>query len=231
MANLLQSEMLTRVRRRLDEITIGGEIALTDTDLQDLASSNFSDDAINNMLNDAARNLAARVKAQYLPDLIETVETTRFHDYQSNRLLGSRVKVTSTTYGEVIATRRTFTGNRKLNASGREVTEQFPAYIYEDAILKIFPDPVDSGSSTTASADLLRAPGSFFGTTLNQKNIPVEELDDRFAEAITQRVLFYCYITLGLVNLAQKAQVAYIKEISPFILKRARTDAPQQQQQ
>ena len=228
MANLSQSEMVTRVRRRLDEITIGGEVALTDTNLQDLASSNFSDNALQNFLNDAAKNLAARVKAQYLPDLIETAETTRVHDYEINRVLGSRVKVTSSEYGEVVATRRTFTGNRKLNASGRQVTTQFPAYVYEDGILKVFPDPVDAGSTTTATADILRAPGSPFGTTLNQTNVAVTELDDRFAEAITQRTLFYCFITLGFVELAQRAQRSYIKEISPFILKRFRTDAPQQ---
>jgi len=228
MANLVQADMVTRVRRRLDEITIGGEVALTDTNVQDLASSNFSDNDLQNRLNDAARNLAARVKAQYLPDLIETVDTTRFHDYQSNRILGSRVKVTSTEHGEQIATRRTFTGNRKLNASGRAVTTQFPSFVYEDAILKIFPDPVDAASTTSATADLVRAPGSFFGATLNQSNQAITEIDARFSEAITQRVLFYCYITLGLVELAQRAQRAYIKEISPFILKRARTDAPQQ---
>ena len=229
MANLNQTDMVTRVRRRLDEITIGGEVAVTDTNVQDLASSNFSDNALQAFLDDAARNLAARVKAQYLPDLITTVKTTRAHDYQMNRVLGSRVKVTSSEYGEVIATRRTFTGNRKLNASGRAVTDQFPAYVYEDGILKIFPDPVDTGSTTTATADIVRAPGSYYGDTLNQKaTSAVVELDSRFAEAITQRVLFYCYITLGLSELATRAQRAYIKEITPFILRRARTDAPQQ---
>ena len=228
MANLVQADMITKVRRRLDEITIGGEVAITDIDVQDLASSNFSDNDLQNRLNDAARNLAARVKAQYLPDLIETVETTRFHDYQSNRILGSRIKVASTEYGEQVATRRTFLGNRKLNSSGRTTTTQFPVYVYEDAILKILPDPVDAGSTTTATADLVRTPGSFFGTTLNQSNVAITELDERFSEAITQRVLFYCYITLGLVELAQRAQRAYIKEISPFILRRSRTDASQQ---
>jgi len=139
MANLVQADMVTRVRRRLDEITIGGEVATTDADLKLYAASNFSDADLQNRLNDAARNLAARVKAEYTPDLIETVNTTRFHDYQSNRILGSRVKVTSTEHGQATASRRTFNGNRKMNASGRQVTTQFPAYVYEDGILKIFP--------------------------------------------------------------------------------------------
>lgn len=229
MANLVQADMVTRLRRMLDEVTIGGEIAALDTNVQDLASSNFSDNDLQNRLNDAARNLAARVKAQYLPDLVETVATTRFHDYQSNRVLGSRVIVDSTADGSVIASRRTFTGNRKLQARGVTPSTTFPVYIYEDHMLKILPDPVDLGNSTTANVDIVRAPGSFFGTTLDQSNVPVTEIDARFAQAILQRAMFYCYITLGLSDLAQRAQRAYIKEITPFILRRARTDQPAKQ--
>lgn len=218
MANLSESTLLIEVRRRLDEITISGESVVTDADLEDLASSNFSDADLKKRMQFAAMNLVANVRAAFLPNLVETVSPARFLDHLPVRVLGSRVKVTSDDYGEVRATRRTFQGHRQLEARGVASSEQFPAYVYEDHILKVFPDPVDAGSSTTATVDILRFPGSYHGSTVSTKNIAVEELDERFANAIILRTLFYCYITLGLVEFATESQKRYIEELRPYLV-------------
>ena len=218
MANLVQSTLLTEVRRRLDEITLSGESVLLDTDLEDTASSNFSDEDLKLRIEFAARNLAANVRAQYLPDLVETVAPARFMDHYPIRLLGSRVKVTSSTYGEQRATRRTFQGHRQLQARGVATSEQHPAYVYEDHMLKVFPDPVDQASSTTTTVDMLRWPGSFHGSTISTQNIGVEELDERFNNAIIERTLFLCFVTLGTVEHATEAQKRYIEEIKPYLV-------------
>ena len=220
MANLSQSSIRTQVRQRLDEITISGQEVLLDSNLEDVASSNFSDADLNQRIEFAARNLAALVKAQYLPDLVETVAPARFHDHYPIRLLGSRVKVTSTANGTQRATRRTFQGHRQLEARGITATTLDPVYIYEDHILKVIPDPVDAGSSTTATVDLLRWPGSFHGATISTQNIGVEELDERFENAIIERTLFYCYMTLGNIPLATEAQKKYVNDIGPFLVAR-----------
>lgn len=220
MANLVKSEIITEVRRHLDEITLSGEVANLDTDLEDLASSNFSDTELGYRINDAAKYIAARVRAQYTPTLIETVPASRFHDYNVLRLLGSRVKVTSSEYGEVIATRRTFQGQRKLQARGVAVTTQFPAYVFEDWDFRVFPDPVDEGSSTSATADVVRVPGSAYGSTLSSFRDAVAELDERFREAVIQRVLVYCYTSLNLFPMAIEAQKKFNSVAAPYFLPR-----------
>lgn len=228
MANLTKSNIITEVRRRLDEITLNGEIATLDTDLEDLASSNFSDTDLGNRINDAAKYIAARVKSMYIPDLIETVPASRFHDYSVLRLLGSRVKVDSALYGSVIATRRTFQGQRKLEATGVAASEQFPVYVFEDWEFKVFPDPVDTGSSTTVTADVVRVPGSGSGATLSTFVDAVAELDERFKEAVIQRTLVYCYFSLSLPEMAIESQNKFIKAAEPFFI--PRTNLRQRQQ-
>jgi hypothetical protein len=218
MANLVKANIITEVRRHLDEITLLGEVANLDTDLQDLASSNFSDTELGRRADDAARHIAARVRSQFIPTLIETVSASRFHDYNVLRLLGSRVKVTSDDYGQVIATRRTFQGQRKLEARGVPASEEFPVYVFEDWDFRVFPDPVDESASTSATADIVRVPGSAYGATLGSFRDPVAELDERFREAVIQRVLLYCYNSLSLYPLAIEAQKKFSKSIEPYLL-------------
>lgn len=218
MANLVKANIVTEVRRHLDEITLSGEVANLDTDLQDLASSNFSDSELGKRADDAARHIASLVRAQYIPTLIETVPASRFHDSGVLRLLGSRVKVTSDDYDEVVATRRTFQGHRKLEARGVPADEQFPVYVFEDWEFKVFPDPVDEASTTTATADIVRVPGSAYGTTLSSFRDPVTELDERFREAVIQRVLVYCYGSLSLLNLAIESQKKFNSIIEPYVI-------------
>lgn len=228
MANLVKSTIITEVRRRLDEITLSGETATLDTDLEDLASSSFSDTDLGNRINDSAKYIASQVRAMYLPDLIETVPASRFHDYSVLRLLGSRVKVDSALYGSVIATRRTFQGQRKLQATGVEASEQYPAYVFEDWDFKVFPDPVDTGSSTSVTADIVRVPGSPAGATLSTIVDAVTELDDRFTEAVIERTLVYCFFSLSLINQAIEAQNKLYKLIQPYVLPRINLLAQQQ---
>jgi hypothetical protein len=218
MSNLVKSDIVTEVRRRLDEMTLLGEVANLDTDLEDLASSNFSDAELGKRADDAAKNIAARVRAQYIPTLVETVSASRFHDYSVLRLLGSRVKVDSTDYDTVIATRRTFQGHRRLEARGVPASEEYPVYVFEDWDFRVFPDPVDEADTTTATADIVRVPGSAYGATLSSFRTAVAELDDKFREAVIQRVLVYCYNSLSLFNLAIEAQKKYFAAIEPYAI-------------
>lgn len=227
MANLVKANIVTEIRRRLDELTLLGEVANLDTDLEDLASSNFSDTELGKRADDAAKNIAARVRAHFIPTLVETVPASRFHDYNVLRLLGSRVKVTSDDHGEVIATRRTFQGQRKLEARGVPASEEYPVYVFEDWDFRVFPDPVDEADSTTATADVVRVPGSAYGATLSSFRDPVAELDERFREAVVQRALVYCYNSLSLFNLAIEAQKKYYQVLEPYLLSKTNLRAAQ----
>lgn len=152
MANLLQTSLITEVRRMLDEITITGELVIADTNMEDVASSNFSDTDISDRLNDAARYIAARVKSNHLPSLISNITPTQVNTYLVDnnnkiylgksespkflRLLGSRVHL----FDGTEAMRRTHASHRKLEASGLPASSNNPVYVFEDCSFDIYGD-------------------------------------------------------------------------------------------
>jgi len=152
MANLLQTSLITEVRRMLDEITISGELVIADTNMEDVASSNFSDTDISDRLNDAARYIAARVRSNHLPSLISTITPAQVNSYSADnnnkvysgktespkfiRLLGSRVELSDGTE----ATRRTYSSHRKLEASGLPASGNNPVFVFEDCGFDIYGD-------------------------------------------------------------------------------------------
>ena len=218
MPNLIQENIILEVRRKLDETVFSGDLVADDQELESSAASNFSDEDLGHRINDAAKYVAARVKAQYLPDLIENVNLTRVLDYEMLRFLGSRVKVNSLLNGEIQSTRKSFKGLRRTLARGTPDTELDPVYVFEDYELFISPDPLES--TTTTSIDILRVPGSPFGQFLDQTREAVEELDDRFKDLVINKTLVYCYATMERYDLASKIQEKVVKEIEPFQIKK-----------
>jgi len=198
MANLVLADIVEDVRRGLNEITMSGEVPLVDADMEDLASSNFETNDIENRVNRAARYVAARVRARYLKDLMETLLPTALGTFQVLRLLGSRSKVNA-----IIAQRRSFTGDIKIEATGRAASDAFPAFTYEDFELQVRGDTVNPSDSTVA---IIRVPAN------------VTELDDRFREAVIQRTLVSCFTSLKMYDLAVTSQVRLGNSLKNYLL-------------
>jgi hypothetical protein len=202
MAALVKTELIEELRRLLDEVTLSGEIASVDTDLEDLASSNFSDTDLGERLDDAARYCAARVRAKYIPELITNIETTDVPNTKILRFLGSRVFVVGSDTETRIATRRTMQGHRKMEATGVVSSEENPVYIIEDFEARIVPDALD-GSSTL---DVVVVPTD------------CEDLNHRLRVPVVQRALYMCFQTLRLRDQAAGAKAAYAMALQPLLL-------------
>lgn len=210
MANLIQSDIVADVRRGLDEITMSGEIPLVDADMEDLASSNFEDDDLQRRIDRSARYVAARIRGRFLRDLMETINPDDLSNYQTLRILGSRTRV-----GSVIAQRRSFAGDIKVQASGRAASDAFPSWTYEDHELQVRGNTLNPA---TATVSLIRLP------------VDVTELDNRFREAVIERTLFSCFTTLKNYGLANAAQGRVIEALKSYRLPMINLDAPRQQE-
>jgi len=108
-------ELVSQVRKELDEVTLAGERVQTDTDLADTASSNFSDESLKDRLMDGTRYVVARVRSQYLEDFIIEVTPSDFEPpYDGStpqifRLLGSRVTADPNTFRGAVVQYAAFT--------------------------------------------------------------------------------------------------------------------------
>lgn len=202
MAALVKTELIEELRRALDEITLSGETALVDTDLEDLASSNFSDTDLGERLDDAARYVAARVRAQYVPTLVQNIEAVDFPTTKVLRVLGSRVFVTGSDAVTRIATRRTMQGHRKMEATGVASTETNPVYIIEDVEARVIPDALDG----TSNLDVVVMPTD------------CEDLDHRLRVPVVQRALYTCLMTLRQKAEAGAAKASLMLSLQPFRL-------------
>lgn len=197
MANLVKTTMIDRLRQQLDEITLSGERVSVDTDLEDTASSNFSDADLGDRLDDAARYVAALVRPMYVPDLIETNTKANLPN-DINAYLGSRVRMPDGT----TAKRRTFAAHRKLEATGVSASATHPVFIIEDAEVATYPN-----------------------TLLLSYVVPpedVEDLDTRLEAPVLYRAYYNCLLTLAvmipmLVESAEAAKQEFIKSITPYI--------------
>ena len=199
---LVTADLVSEVRRALDEVTMNGERVVSDTDMEDVASSNFSDIDLGDRLLDAVRYMAVRVRAQYVPSLIEDIEPVMVGATAVLHLLGSRVTV-----NDVYAKRRTFSGHRKLEATGVQASASNPVFVAEDGEVLVYPDPIVGGTARVAVVKVPTAVGN---------------LDDRFRTAVVQRALFSCYQTLQMGEQAKAAQTAFSTELQPFLLPRQR---------
>lgn len=142
------AEVITDVRRAVNEFTLNNESIAFDADMEDRASSNFSDEDIADRALDTARAIAARVRAAHLTDPAVTYSTTgrsglvqvinptvkaqmtppgdnNTAEYPFTRLLASRVLLDSAT-----ADRRSM--NAHIMSSGLEPTVSKPVFVYSD---------------------------------------------------------------------------------------------------
>lgn len=210
--NASLSELVRQVRRGIDEVTMSGELVITDQDGQETASSNFSDEDLLDRLLDGSRYIVARVGSVHLSSFMGEVQpasdTLSYEGpFPPYRGLGSR-----TTGDEgVPATRRTFSAHRKLNASGREVTEQNPVFIYEDAHLVILPEHDPSTASDDYKMDAVFGPADYDDIT---------KLSDKFREALIQYALSSCFLTLRNGELASAAKQRMFNIIGPYMIRR-----------
>lgn len=204
-------EIITKIRRNLDEVTLTGELVVTDEDMNDLASSNFSDTDLEDRILDAARYIAARVKAVHIPNLLISVTPQDF-DLQSPvqilRLVGSRVYAQNTSGEDVLAMRRTFASHLKLeNRGGLAADENNPVYVYQDFELLI--DNGADHSGTPRSAQAVSVPTSLSDVT---------GMPDKFEAALIQHVVMSCFETLRMGELSKAARNRLMRELQPYLL-------------
>lgn len=210
--NATISELVTQVRKELDEVTLSGEMVLTDSDLEDTASSNFSDKSIKDRLMDATRAIVSRVRANYLSNFITTVTPADFDPPYNDtspkiyRLLGARVTANKAAGTPVEATRRTFAAHLKMETQrGVSADKDYPAYAYQDYELLI-----DNNTTNTKEAKAVRVPTNEYGD--------VTALPGAFEGALVEHVVFSCFETLRLGEQANLAQKRFQQEIRQYRL-------------
>lgn len=218
--NATISDLIKEVRRGLDQVTLSGTQVATDTDLEDTAASNFSDEDIKDRLIDGTRFIVSRVKAQHIPNFVTTLSPSDLSVPMDKtapyvlRLLAGRTEIAGTP-----ATRRTFASHRKLESSGRAASSNHPVFVFEDMELLMS----DGGAGGTETAHYVRVPGRNVAQdgTSNDPYADITQLPDKFRAPLIQYVLSSCFTTLrrgGLANAAKKRMYADIK---PYLLPRA----------
>ena len=204
------SNLVSQVRYELDEVTLSGEMVLTDSDLEDRASSNFSDDSIKDRLMDATRFIAARVRATYLSNFIITVTPSDFEEpYDTStpkilRLLGTQVTAENSGGTAYDANRRTMAAHMKLeNGRGLNAREDYPVYVFQDFELLI-----ENGISSTKEAKAVRVPDNKYGD--------VTSLTDVFEGAVVTHAVVSCFETLRLAEIAQRAKARLADDLREY---------------
>jgi hypothetical protein len=212
-ANL--SELVNQVRKELDEVTMAGERVETDTDLADTASSNFSDQSLEDRLLDGARFVAARVKAAHLdPFVIEATPSDFDTPYDGStpqilRLLGSRVTAEDASGVPVACTRRTFARHIKMkNQRGLTSDENYPVFVFQDVELLI-----ENNTDNAKVAHAVRVPGS--GGNLHSD---ITTMPDKFRGAVVQHAAFTCYQTLRSQDEMENARSILQRELRQYRL-------------
>lgn len=212
------SDLVSQVRQELDEVTLSGEMVLTDSDLEDRASSNFSDVSIKDRLMDAARYVAARVRATYLSEFIITVTPSDFDaPYDTStpkilRLLGTQVTAEDSTPTAIDANRRTMAAHLKLeNGRGLNASEDYPVFVFSDFELLI-----ENGITTgTKEAKAVRVP------TKNASDPVYEDvilLPDVFEGPVVEHTVVSCFETLRLAENANRAKKRLAEELQQYRL-------------
>jgi len=213
--NASLSELITQVRRQLDELTLAGQPVATDSDVMDTASSNFSDEDIKDRLIDGTRFVAARVRASSIRPFIGSLSPGDLSVPMGTdaphvlRLLASRVDADGTP-----ATRRTFAGHRKMESSGRAASSSHPVFVFEDFELLISA----GGSASNKTADYVRVPGrnvATDGTSANPHD-DITNAPSRFRNAIVAYAASSCFAAIFKYDLAMSARKRVYQEISNY---------------
>lgn len=220
------------VREAMDEVTLTGDLAVYAQDYEDLFSSEFSDQDLRDRVLDGARFLSARIRARYQPDNVREVDstTTGEIDLSNDRILDDprgdnvqpmiRLLQTRVEGGGNEAQRRTLLGNQKIEDTGRAATGSEPAYVYQDFEF-IFEKGSATNTVTADVVDLLKPTNASFdgvSWTYNDGGTSEVPLPAILQEALVQYVLYGCYVTLRVEEMAQFAWDRLITEIRPYAL-------------
>lgn len=207
------SDLVDQVRHELDEVTLSGEMVLTDSSLEDRASSNFSNASIKDRLMDATRHIAARVRATYLKPFVITVTPADFDSpYDTTtpkilRLLGTQVTAEDSGGTKIDANRRTMAAHLKLeNGRGLNASENYPVFVFSD-----FQLVVQNGIDTTVKeAKAVRVP--------DQKYSDVVALPDAFEGAVVAHAVSSCFETLRMAENATQSKKRLAEELREYRL-------------
>ncbi|MCS3661803.1 hypothetical protein [Salinibacter ruber] len=203
--------VITRIRRRLDQVPLNVESVDKDSDVLGSVSTNFSNEDLLDRINKATRAIISKVKAQHVPMAIEKKTSVNGIEQSAVRLLPRRVFGSDdggTTY--VRAFERSVDTQRRLESRisnpGREATAQYPVFVYEDGRFQIFPETLG------VKAFVVEAPS---GATSTSDTLV---LDERFERAITDYVSANCYQTMRRTNLAEFFMNLYNRDLQPYSL-------------
>jgi hypothetical protein len=219
-------DLVRDVRRLLDEITMDGEVTALASEYTDTFSSNFSDEEIENWLLDGARFIAARTRANFLPELITTINPTNpdainpatgAEYYPFLRFLPTRFKLSN-----VKALRRTL--REYLKEDSAEYSASEPVYIAQDYEIIIAGNTEYSSDGTkapVATAGVVSVPrfgggGVFDGITWTGagKTLP---LDARLREALLQYAASSAFLVKGKQE-AVSAWKRMVDLVSPYAM-------------
>lgn len=205
-------ELVSQVRKELDEVTLAGQRVQTDTDLADTASSNFSDESLKDRLMDGTRYVVARVRSQYLEDFIIQVTPSDFEPpYDGStpqifRLLGSRVTADDSAGEAVECTRRTFSEHLKMeNQRGLVASETYPVFVYQDVELLI-----ENQTTNDKRTFAVRVP--------TQRYSDVTDLPNTFRGAVVQYAAFTCFQTLREQEEVENSKAILQRELASYRL-------------
>lgn len=204
-------ELVTRIRRRLDQVPLSQESVDTDSEVLGSISTNFSDEDLLERINKAQRAIVSNVKAQHVPQAITKKTSVTAVEQDAVRVLPRRVFV-STDGGTNFkrAFRRSVDTQRRLesriSSPGREATSDYPVYVYENGRFEIYP------VGSTVEAFVVEAPPAVdsVGDTLT--------LDARFERAIVDYVAASCYQTMRQTGLSDFFKSIFESDIRPYSL-------------
>lgn len=137
-----QTSVIQSVRDLVDQIVYTNTEAIDDESALESGSSRFSDMAIAQFIDSACRYASANVRSTYLEEWLVSVTPPNI-PVGAIRLAEGSVNVNG-----VDAVRRSYSANRRLAASLRSPTDEFPAYAYSDFEWTVFGDTDNPSGST-----------------------------------------------------------------------------------
>jgi hypothetical protein len=207
--------LITRIRRQLDQVPLPNESVETDSEVIGSPSTKFSDNDLMDRINKANRNIASNVKAQHIPRLIKEKNSASAINTDSLRVLPRRVHFSAdggSTFRR--AFQRSIDQQRRLESRysnpGREGSEEYPVFTYEDGEFNLYPDPT-SETEYEMKVFVVERPSDVAAKT------DTNPLDGRFEKAITDYVTSSCYQTMRRPGLSSFFYSNYQQCIQPML--------------
>jgi hypothetical protein len=207
--------IITRVRRQLDQIPLPNETVETDSEVIGSPSTTFSDEDIMERIDKANRMTASNVKAMHAPRLISQKTTVSGVQTDALRILPRRVFFSPDGGSSFTrAFRRSVDQQKRLESRyaspGREATESYPVFTYEDGDFNIYPG-IDDTTDYQLKAFVVNDPPNVTSTE------DTNPLDGRFEKAIVDHVTSSCYQTMRRPGQSSFFYQNFQQAIQPFL--------------